>query len=37
MFGANGRFRTETLEQGDVGHIPREGPWCDLALNACDL
>jgi oxalate decarboxylase len=23
MFGANGRFRTETLEQGDVGYIPQ--------------
>lgn len=23
MFGANGRFRTETLEHGDVGYIPQ--------------
>src|SRR5262249_22264821 len=23
MFGANGRYRTETLEQGDVGYIPQ--------------
>jgi oxalate decarboxylase len=23
LFGANGRFRTETLEQGDVGYIPQ--------------
>jgi oxalate decarboxylase len=23
LFGANGRYRTETLEQGDVGYIPQ--------------
>jgi oxalate decarboxylase len=23
LFGANGRFRTETLDQGDVGYIPQ--------------
>jgi oxalate decarboxylase len=23
MFGSHGRFRTETLEQGDVGYIPQ--------------
>lgn len=23
LFGSHGRFRTETLEQGDVGYIPR--------------
>ena len=23
LFGANGRYRTETLEQGDVGYVPQ--------------